>query len=392
MSSEDFQDLIGEISRLQIVDKKVLNQFLFDKKQIAEIALALKSNIALKTLEIGLDSTYASIFFPQILENRTLSTLGLNGYFRDFCPDDLDHIVRGLTNNSTLKVLWFMNVKIEGKLHALLQTIKKNNSLQKLHLFSTSLFGEDLKYLAELLETNTSLESLVVSDSQNFCSKNFEIFCAVLEKNMTLKRLGLHGVGISTAGAKKLALALIQNKSLTSITLERNMISLAALQAFSEALNNNHSMLYLGFGRGISADPEERRIMESITSCLERNKKVSDASKIADVPVMCAVSISPSVSCSSSIDAVLSTQSPAVLLLPKFQKVRDESKSERGSKDEQDAKNVRELSTILERAMTMSQTLSSLEGLDHAGLQKHLEQAQLILKKVVSFEPSKEKI
>lgn len=121
----------------------------------------------------------------------------------------------------------------------------KKDELKKVLLSDEGLSVEQIKLLAEALETNTSLRELLVVD-QRLNDESVTYLAIALKKNQTLLKLSLQSTHTSDKAAALLADALLNNNSLRSLDLQNNDLTATGIQGFADVvLHKNQTITYL---------------------------------------------------------------------------------------------------------------------------------------------------
>jgi len=224
------------------------------KKDVKNIAAALKDNTAVKVLNISYNPIPVS-------DNGSISDEGIIG----FCES--------LQNNRTLKKLNLSRIVTSpggSKLIGICaDIIQFNKTLECLDISFNSLPYEAIELISIYLETNTTLLELVIkrceiSNSKtqliakaikaNNTLKKLDISCNVLENDgilciadslkhhPTLQKLNLSMTRFTDVGAEHIADALHLNKVLTKLDLSLNFSCDAGLASICESLKYNSTL------------------------------------------------------------------------------------------------------------------------------------------------------
>ena len=126
--------------------------------------------------------------------------------------------------------------------------LKRSVSLSSFHLIASDIGDAGATALAEVLRTNTTLNSLGLSNNPGIGNPSVISLCEALKVNTTLSSLDLSGTGISDAGVLSLVEVLKTNaSSLTSLLLSDIKISHQSLKSIAEVLRVNSTLKDLKF-------------------------------------------------------------------------------------------------------------------------------------------------
>jgi len=154
-----------------------------------------------------------------------------------------------LETNTTLEKLSLCDCNInDAVLNILLKALAKHPSLRHLDLAGNMIGVLGAKMLAEMLVENDILEELWLFRNYAICDEGVEALSKGLSKNNSLKLLKLENIGMTYVGAVVVAEKLLINKSLTSLDLSDNDIGHKddlGEQAFAKVLRTNSSLITL---------------------------------------------------------------------------------------------------------------------------------------------------
>ena len=126
--------------------------------------------------------------------------------------------------------------------------LKRSVSLSSFHLNDSDIGDAGATALAEVLRTNTTLNSLGLCNNPGIGNPSVISLCEALKVNTTLSSLDLSGTGISDAGVLSLVEVLKTNaSSLTSLLLSDIKISHQSLKSIAEVLRVNSTLKDLKF-------------------------------------------------------------------------------------------------------------------------------------------------
>ena len=180
--------------------------------------------------------------------NKTLTTVRIDaeGFFS---AHTVQQLADSLMVNKTLNYLMFMgNAWGNDAVRILAGYMKRSESLSSLNLNYSDIGDAGATALAEVLRTNTTLNSLGLCNNPGIGNPSVISLCEALKVNTTLCSLDLSGTGISDAGVLSLVEVLKTNtSSLTSLLLSDIKISHQSLKSIAEVLRVNSTLKYLKF-------------------------------------------------------------------------------------------------------------------------------------------------
>ena len=180
--------------------------------------------------------------------NKTLTTVRIDaeGFFS---AHTVQQLADSLMVNKTLNYLMFMgNAWDNDAVRILAGYMKRSESLSSLNLNHSDIGDAGTTALAEVLRTNTTLNSLGLCKNPGIGNPSVMSLCEALKVNTTLSSLDLSGTGISDAGVLSLVEVLKTNaSSLTSLLLSDIKISHQSLKSIAEVLRVNSTLKDLKF-------------------------------------------------------------------------------------------------------------------------------------------------
>ena len=180
--------------------------------------------------------------------NKTLTTIGIDIKFF-FSAHTLQQLADSLMDNKTLNDLLLSgNAWGNDTVRILAGYLKRSVSLSSFHLNVSDIGDAGATALAEVLRTNTTLNSLDLCRNPGIGNPGVMSLCEALKVNTTLSSLNLSGTGISDAGVLSLVEVLKTNtSSLTSLFLSDIKISHQSLKSIAEVLRVNSTLKDLKF-------------------------------------------------------------------------------------------------------------------------------------------------
>ena len=181
--------------------------------------------------------------------NKTLTKVRIDaeGFFS---AHTVQQLADSLMVNKTLNYLTFRGLNAWGNdaVRILADYLKRSESLSSLNLSFGDIGDAGATALAEVLRTNTTLNSLGLCNNPGIGNPSVMSLCEALKVNTTLCSLDLSGTGISDAGVLSLVEVLKTNtSSLTSLLLSDIKISHQSLKSIAEVLRVNSTLKYLKF-------------------------------------------------------------------------------------------------------------------------------------------------
>ena len=180
--------------------------------------------------------------------NKTLTTVRIitKGFVS---AHTLQQLADSLMVNKTVNDLMFRgNAWGNDTVRILAGYMKRSESLSSLHLNYSDIGDAGATALAEVLRTNTTLNSLGLCNNPGIGNPSVMSLCEALKVNTTLSSLDLSGTGISDAGVLSLVEVLKTNaSSLTSLLLSDIKISHQSIKSIAEVLRVNSTLKDLKF-------------------------------------------------------------------------------------------------------------------------------------------------
>lgn len=184
----------------------------------------------------------------QFQNNTIASSLDFQGDpVGDSCGQALGQ--RLLVNQFLLGInLINTNVRNNG-IRAIFQALQINRKLQVLGVYSADVTVDTMQIVLTALQQNSILAYLRFSYGYVGNDQNIIFLAEALQTNTGLKTLILTKTGITGFGAEKIALALKKNKALQALDISANPIGDIGALAFANMLLTNHVLttLFLGY-------------------------------------------------------------------------------------------------------------------------------------------------
>ena len=216
-------------------------------KGLKYLSEALITNSSLVELDVSSCSLKISeengpVVTEMLQRNRTLRKLSLCGN-PGISDTGIFFIAEGLKMNSAFKELAMSNITAPGG-KALATAILTNTSLPliELHLFDIGITDDSGPIFVDMIQQNTSLEILTISNS--FGVSDYGVFCIAqgLQRNTILKVMNLIDCNFTSIGAKDLSRMLTVNHSLTSLDISRNPIGDKGIAHLADVLKQNETL------------------------------------------------------------------------------------------------------------------------------------------------------
>ncbi len=247
---------------------------------------ALANNTRLTTLSLHRDVLSASDAVTQILiQNSTLTSLNLPGLWGaarrgvNITPVDITPIARALTQNSTLTQLdaSFNGHDDDDGVSSLAVALTHNSGLKFLRIENGQIGSAGANALAQMLIVNSSLSRLSLSlvpirgegddfEQVEYFDEGAGFIAEAIMQNRSLEALDLQSIYLDLAGPNALALALIQNSTLTSLSLMYAYdLSERSIVVIAEALSKNDSLRRLDLSHTSMGDPGVIALAKALT-------------------------------------------------------------------------------------------------------------------------------
>ena len=238
-------NLIGTNLELQ---EMVISDNSFPTKLFVE-ALQVNSTLTLLIIMVPLFGDQFIVSLANMLRvNKTLTTVRCmtDGFVS---AHNVQQLADSLMVNKTLNDLMFKgNAWGNDAVRILADYFKRSESLSSLDLNYSDIGDAGATALAEVLRTNTTLNSLGLCGNPGIGNPSVMSLCDALKVNTTLSSLDLSETGISDAGVLSLVEVLKTNtSSLTSLFLSDIKISHQSLKSIAEVLRVNSTLKDLKF-------------------------------------------------------------------------------------------------------------------------------------------------
>ncbi|XP_064487080.1 uncharacterized protein LOC135399222 [Ornithodoros turicata] len=185
---------------------------------------------------------------------------------------DQDHVIfllealAGCFKLNSLFVAGYYLGKDGGEILA--KVLRTNPSLKKVTLRRAN--DDAMLAVMEGLHTNTSLESLEMSENCSLSCNVASVVADVMKVDGSIRNLNLKALNVDDAGAKALASMLSVNSTLKELNLEYNSITEEGAASFADAISKNTSLEILNLsGNDISTDT-----LHALKRALESNISV----------------------------------------------------------------------------------------------------------------------
>ena len=238
-------NLLGTNLELQ---KLVITDNSFPIKLFVE-ALQVNSTLTRLFIMVPVMGDQSIVSLANMLQvNKTLTTVRIDaeGFFS---AHTVQQLADSLMVNKTLNYLMLRgNAWGNDAVRILTGYMKRSESLGSLNLSCSDVGDAGATALADVLRTNTTLNSLGLCNNPGIGNPSVVSLCEALKVNTTLSSLDLSGTGISDAGVLSLVEVLKTNtSSLTSLLLSDIKISHQSLKSIAEVLRVNSTLKDLKF-------------------------------------------------------------------------------------------------------------------------------------------------
>lgn len=226
---------------------------------------AISKNNTIQTLHI---SSLISYLPPDGQRPLPLST-----YYRDLVEmrgKFIKRLSNALSDNTTLQELRLYACTLDANdAKEIGNFMRKNRTLRKLDLSSNAITAVGLKHICDALGDNTQLQELDLTENQIITQETDSIHPGIrslahlLNKHPKLSILSLSANKISSFNIKSIGDALLENKTLRSISFMYNETSLdiIAVSALANMIQKNISLETINL-TGISIESEHVAILE----------------------------------------------------------------------------------------------------------------------------------
>ena len=246
-------NLLGTNLELQ---EMIISDYCFPFKLFLE-ALQVNSTLTQLFIMVPVLGDQSIVSLTNMLQvNKTLTTVRIDaeGFFS---AHTVQQLADSLMVNKTLNYLTFMgNAWDNDAVRILAGYMKRSESLSSLNLNCSDIGDAGATALAEVLRTNTTLNSLGLWNNPGIGNPSVMSLCEALKVNTTLSSLNLSETGISDAGVLSLVEVLKTNtSSLTSLSLSDIKISHHSVKSIAEVLRVNTTLKELEFeGNNVGSD------------------------------------------------------------------------------------------------------------------------------------------
>ncbi|XP_022783473.1 NLR family CARD domain-containing protein 3-like isoform X1 [Stylophora pistillata] len=222
----------------------ILNFRFFSTHDVQQLSDSLMVNTTLYDLQItgnGWGNNAARILAGYLKKSKTLGVLGL--FIGDIGDEGATALAEVLRTNTTLNSLCLAGNPGIGNLGAisLCEALKVNKTLHSLNLSETGISDTSVLSIVEILNTNTSLTALSLSDIK-ISRHTVKSMAEVLRINSTLKGLDFKGNKVGVGGARLITESLKVNTTLNNLDLSRNNFKASCGRLLSDVLKVNGTL------------------------------------------------------------------------------------------------------------------------------------------------------
>eukprot|EP00668_Euglena_longa_P046263 GGOE01061947.1.p1 GENE.GGOE01061947.1~~GGOE01061947.1.p1 ORF type:complete len:469 (-),score=157.33 GGOE01061947.1:186-1592(-) len=181
-------------------------------------------------------------------------------------PEALKYLVVAFENSKSLQSLNLRNTGLTDEcISSLIKSFHAIPKLADLNMSSNTITESGAELFASFLEKNSTLTSLSLA-ANKLRDVGAQRVAHALETNTTLQCLDLAGCRIADTGAVQMGLALAVNATLTKLDMCRNPITEDGVDAISEVIQKNLSLLQ------VSLTGVEKIYLERISQVCRRNR------------------------------------------------------------------------------------------------------------------------
>jgi len=227
---------------------KILDLYHFDMFDYSDIiGKLIKTNKYLKSLQLCNMNIDIDVICNELKSNSTLKELDLSGSVIGIT--EIDGISEMLQSNSSLEKLHLYEMDIDDSngLCLLSNALKLNTSLKVISLYALQNYiSEDYIYLLKSLKSNNTLTELNIgcNDLGDGIFANY--ITELLDGNTSLKKLDLSNCQINHSGVTKIAMGLMNNKTLTHLDLRYCKSGNDGAWAIGHLLKHNNTLKDIG--------------------------------------------------------------------------------------------------------------------------------------------------
>ena len=238
-------NLLGTNLELQ---EMIISDYCFPFKLFLE-ALKVNSTLTQLFIMVPVLGDQSIVSLTNMLQvNKTLTTVRIDaeGFVS---AHTVQQLADSLMVNKTLNCLMFMgNAWDNDAVRILTGYMKRSESLSSLDLNYSDIGDAGATALAEVLRTNTTLNSLGLCKNPGISDPSVISLCEALKLNTTLSSLDLSKTGISDAAVLSLVQVLKTNtSSLTSLSLSDIKTTHRSVKSITEILRVNSTLKDLKF-------------------------------------------------------------------------------------------------------------------------------------------------
>ena len=190
--------------------------------------------------EVAIDKEGAIALKQVLIENTILKTMTLDIGIKSMHIHEAEVVAEGLQYNTGVIQLGLCSITEDVVIGTLLQGLRRNSTLTSLELWNDNIDNEGAIALKQLLIENTTLTQLTLDN----CIKSMdvaEVIAEGLQYNTGVMQFTLLHLGI----IRTLIQGLTYNSSLQSLSLVGNYMNIKDYQALSDLLKLNQTMKYL---------------------------------------------------------------------------------------------------------------------------------------------------
>jgi Ran GTPase-activating protein (RanGAP) involved in mRNA processing and transport len=214
---------------------------------IKQVAAALQNNVVVKHILLGTNAfgnQGAKAVAELVTNNNTIETvyLGCNYIEQEGCkaicealeenqsvksiwfkrnpigPESIPAIIKLLSKNKQIRTLDLVNTGVGQGVHALLEYLQENDTIERLYLSGNELTAATMKYVSAMLEKNNRIRSLYLSVN-DIGDEGVAELIPGLTNNTSLEELSLSSCGIGDKGMELLFTVLKAKDNIKSLDL-----------------------------------------------------------------------------------------------------------------------------------------------------------------------------
>lgn len=230
-----------------------------------EIADALEYNKQINYIHFHrckISDEGASYLISKIRDN--IKTLNLHGnYLKKSAFVDLCNMLK---TNKSITDLCIGSIKIEpGVMKCVAEMLSVNDTIQELNMGKMRMTIDDVRILCECLGINNGVRHLHLFNNIAIGSiMGYTYLSDLISTNKNIATLNIHSCSLDSSGINSILKAMIDNTSITHLTLDNNDISGESVDALCEVIKHNKTLLKLDLAFNTFCDRDVGYILAAL--------------------------------------------------------------------------------------------------------------------------------